>query len=96
MHGNIETSPEEITGAGIGFASIRDALNAAIDCFDTQSAFAEAIGYSQQSVSGWVQKLKVDKDALCVSVRAAALIPNITDGKVPSSAIRPDIFGKMG
>lgn len=62
-------------------------LERAIALFDTQEAFAAALGIKSPSVSRWRKTRRVPVDR-CRAVEAA------TRGKVTRYELRPDVFGE--
>jgi DNA-binding transcriptional regulator YdaS (Cro superfamily) len=62
------------------------ALDRAIAIFETQEAFAAALGIKSPSVSEWRRRETVPHDR-------CADIERITDGEVTRAELRPDIWG---
>jgi DNA-binding transcriptional regulator YdaS (Cro superfamily) len=61
-------------------------LQEAVELFDTASALARAIGYSQHAVWHAMKRGQV-------SPRMALAIHKATKGKIRKDELRPDIFG---
>lgn len=60
-------------------------LERAIECFDTQDAFALAIGVKSPSISEWKKRGKVPAER-CADIERA------TEGQVTRSDLRPDLW----
>jgi DNA-binding transcriptional regulator YdaS (Cro superfamily) len=65
----------------------RKALAAAIACFESQAAFAEAVGVQPQLVSQWKAR------GIVPSTRVLD-IEEVTKGAATRYQLRPDVFGE--
>lgn len=63
-----------------------EALDRAIELFETQDKFAQALGIKSPSVSEWRKRGQVPHER-------CAEIERITNGQVTRSELRPDIWG---